>query len=165
MSEAFAAGHNISRENVLQAENEFLEFLDLSAVVSEAAYCFSHSSTVWSSAASDQRPALVLLPSSTSDVSAIMQICSRRRIPVIAFAGGTNLSGALVSTRGGICVDFQRMNRIIAVHKDDMDAVVQPAVGWKELNEHLAPEGLFFPPDPSLDAKVGGMVGGIGKTR
>ncbi|KAL9617811.1 MAG: hypothetical protein Q9160_007416 [Pyrenula sp. 1 TL-2023] len=50
------------------------------------------------------------------------------------------------------------MNKIVALHKEDLDVVVQPAVGWKELNEHLAPQGLFFPPDPSPDAKIGGMI-------
>jgi D-lactate dehydrogenase (cytochrome) len=36
---------------------------------------------------------------------------------------------------------------------------VQPALGWEELNEQLAKEGLFFPPDPGPGAMIGGMVG------
>lgn len=150
--------HDVSQGNMSQAEKEFLEFLDPSAVISDEGHCFSRSSTQWTSAKPDQKPALVLLPSSTKDVSSIMRICSKRRIPVTGYAGGTNLPGALVSTRGGVCVDFKRMNNVISIHKDDMDAVVQPAVGWKELNDHLASEDLFFPPDPSPDAKIGGMV-------
>ena len=45
------------------------------------------------------------------------------------------------------------------LHKDDLDVVVQPAVGWELLNEELAKEGLFFPPDPGPGAMIGGMVG------
>lgn len=87
-----------------------------------------------------------------------MKVCSRRRIPVTAFSGGTSFSGALVATRGGVCLDFKRMNQVLAVHAEDMDVVVQPAVGWQELNALLAGRRLFFPPDPGPGARIGGMV-------
>ena len=51
------------------------------------------------------------------------------------------------------------MDKIIQLHKDDLDVVVQPAVGWQDLNEELAKDGLFFPPDPGPGAMIGGMVG------
>ena len=51
------------------------------------------------------------------------------------------------------------MNQILVVHKEDLDAVVQPAVGWQELNEALAENDLYFPPDPGPGAMIGGMVG------
>ena len=88
-----------------------------------------------------------------------MIICHRRRIPVTGYSGGTSLDGALASTRGGICIDFSRMNRIIQLHEKDMDVVVQPAVGWEDLNEMLAERNLFFPPDPGPGAQIGGMIG------
>jgi hypothetical protein len=50
------------------------------------------------------------------------------------------------------------MKSIVAVHEDDMDVVVQPGVGWVELNEQLASRGVFFPVDPAPGARVGGMV-------
>lgn len=158
MTNHFTIVHDTSAENIAQARTEFLNFLDPSAVISDAAHCFRRSNTPWSSASPDQIPALVVLPSSTGDVASVLRICHQRRIPTTSFAGGTNLAKALVATRKGICIDFQRMDKIIDVHKDDLDAVVQPGVGWEELNGHLANEGLFFPPDPSPGAKVGGMV-------
>jgi D-lactate dehydrogenase (cytochrome) len=51
------------------------------------------------------------------------------------------------------------MGNILELHKSDLDVVVQPALGWEELNEELAKDGLFFPPDPGPGAKIGGMVG------
>lgn len=51
------------------------------------------------------------------------------------------------------------MDKIIAVHEDDMDVVVQPSVPWMSLNEKLKPHGLFFPVDPGPTAQIGGMVG------
>lgn len=106
-----------------------------------------------------ERPFLVVYPSSTEEVSAIMKVCHRRRIPVTGYSGGTSLEGHFAPTRGGICVDFGRMDQILKLHKEDMDVVVQPAVGWERLNEELAEDNLFFPPDPGPGAMIGGMVG------
>ena len=88
-----------------------------------------------------------------------MKVCHQRAIPVTPYSGGTSLEGHFAPTKGGICIDFCRMNRILKVHKRDLDVVVQPALGWEELNEELAQDGLFFPPDPGPGAMIGGMVG------
>jgi D-lactate dehydrogenase (cytochrome) len=88
-----------------------------------------------------------------------MKVCHQRAIPVTPFSGGTSLEGNFAPTRGGICIDFGRMDKIMHIHPRDLDVVVQPGVGWEELNEELAEQGLFFPPDPGPGAKIGGMVG------
>ena len=76
-----------------------------------------------------------------------------------AYSGGTSLEGHFAPTRGGVCIDFRRMNQVLALHKADLDVVVQPAVGWEQLNIDLAKDNLFFPPDPGPGAMIGGMVG------
>ncbi|KAF4553358.1 D-lactate dehydrogenase-like protein 1 [Elsinoe fawcettii] len=121
----------------------------------------SHSGSEWSShpVLPGDRPFCVVSPLSTEQVSEIMKVCHRRRIPVTAYSGGTSLEGHFAATRGGICIDFSRMDQILALHKEDLDVVVQPAVGWEGLNETLAEQGLFFPPDPGPGAMIGGMVG------
>jgi D-lactate dehydrogenase (cytochrome) len=77
-----------------------------------------------------------------------MKICHRRRIPVTAYSGGASLEGNFAPTRGGICIDFVRMDRIIELHQEDMDCVVQPDLSWETLNEQLAAHDLIFTPDP-----------------
>jgi D-lactate dehydrogenase (cytochrome) len=120
-----------------------------------------HSGSEWSShpTSEGERPFLVVFPESTEQVSEIMKICHKRRIPVTGYSGGTSLEGHFAATRGGICIDFGRMGKILQLHKEDMDVVVQPAVGWEMLNEELAKSNLFFPPDPGPGAMIGGMVG------
>ncbi len=102
---------------------------------------------------------MIVCPSSTEEVSKIVKICHERKIPITAYSGGTSLEGHFAATRGGICVDFARMDKVIDLNKDDLDVIVQPAVGWELLNEELAKVGLFFPPDPGPGAMIGGMVG------
>ena len=99
-----------------------------------------------------------MFPSTTEQVSKIVKICHERRIPITAYSGGTSLEGHFSATRGGICIDFGKMDKILKLHKEDLDVVVQPAVGWQSLNEKLEQDGLFFPPDPGPGAMIGGMV-------
>ena len=104
-------------------------------------------------------PFMVVKPATTEETSAIMKVAHERRIPVTPYSGGTSLEGHFAATRGGICIDFSRMDGILSLHKEDLDVVVQPAVGWEVLNEELGKSGLFFPPDPGPGAMIGGMVG------
>lgn len=105
-----------------------------------------------------QRPDAVAFPESTEEVSQIMRICTRHRCPVIAYGMGTSLEGQIVPTAGGISLDMSRMNRVLQVNEHDLDAVVQPGVTRKQLNDDLRATGLMFTVDPGADASMGGMA-------
>lgn len=154
--------HNLSKGNLEASWTDFVNLLGEEHVSTNQSELERHASSDWSShprKLGDPLPFLVVFPSTTEEVSEIVKICHRRRIPITAFSGGTSLEGHFTPTRGGVVIDFQRMNKIINIHKSDLDCIVQPAVGWEYLNESLKKDNLFFPPDPGPGAMIGGMVG------
>lgn len=103
-------------------------------------------------------PDAVVYPVSTDEVLHIVRVCAAHRTPLIPFGVGSSLEGHLNAPLGGISVDTSRMNRIVAVHAEDLDCVVEPGVTRKQLNQNLRHTGLFFPLDPGADASLGGMA-------
>ncbi|CAN8100725.1 unnamed protein product [Discula destructiva] len=121
----------------------------------------SHGYSEWSTVNPDSLPVAVAYPRSTEQVSTIARVCHKYRVPMIPYSGGTSLEGNFSAPFGGVSVDFAYMDQIIQFNKEDMDIVVQPSIGWQDLNEELAKleAGLFFPVDPGPSAKIGGMIG------
>jgi D-lactate dehydrogenase (cytochrome) len=105
-----------------------------------------------------QLPDAVVFPHSTTEVQEIVQTCAKYKVPIIPYGTGTSLEGGVNAPEGGISVDLQQMDKIVAVHNEDLDCVVQPGVTREALNVHLRDTGLFFPIDPGANASLGGMA-------
>src|SRR5215470_3830027 len=106
----------------------------------------------------NEPPDAVVFPQASDDVKDIVRICAAERVPVIPFGTGTSLEGQVNAPFGGVSIDFRDMNRVLAVHAEDLDCVIEPGATRKALNEHLRDQGLFFPIDPGADASLGGMA-------
>jgi D-lactate dehydrogenase (cytochrome) len=103
-------------------------------------------------------PDVVVFPHTTEEVRDVVNICRRHRVPMIPFGVGTSLEGHILAVNGGVCIDLSQMNKVLAVHQEDLDAVVEAGVTRKQLNEYIKHTGLFFPVDPGADATLGGMA-------
>lgn len=106
----------------------------------------------------NQMPDAVVFAKTTQEVSDIVKACAAHKVPVIAFGTGTSLEGHVNAAAGGISIDLSQMNKIIQVHSEDLDCVIQPGVTREDLNTHLRDQGLFFPIDPGANASLGGMA-------
>jgi len=125
-------------------------------VVTSQAVREQHGNTVtW---IANQPPDAVVYPQNTEEVQQIVRICAANGVAVIPFGVGTSLEGHVNAPIGGVSIDFRDMNRIIAVHAEDLDCVIEPGITRKALNEQLRDSGLFFPIDPGADASLGGMA-------
>jgi len=94
-------------------------------------------------------PEAVFLPTNTSDVQDLMIWSKKHTIPIIGRGAGTGYTGGAVASRGGMVVAFSRMNKILEVDEVGMQARVQPGVVNLELQRHIAPLNLSYPPDPA----------------
>ncbi len=105
-------------------------------------------------------PAAVVLPVETAQIQALVRWASKHRIALTARGRGSATTGAAVPSAGGVVVSFERMNQIVEISIADRLAVVQPGLLNGDLQQALAPTGLFWPPDPTSAAysTVGGNL-------
>jgi D-lactate dehydrogenase (cytochrome) len=103
-------------------------------------------------------PDVVVFPTNTDEVSAIMKAVARHHAPVIPFGIGSSLEGHVNAFDGGVSIDVSRMSRVLAINADDLDATVEAGVTHRQLNKALNNTGLAFWVDPGADATIGGMA-------
>ena len=105
-------------------------------------------------------PDAVVFAKTTEQVSAIMKIAHREKVPVTPRGSGTSVTGAVLPVRGGILLDLHNMRNILEINKKDFYARLEPGVICMQLNMILAKDGLMFPPNPGSEAiaTIGGMV-------
>ena len=100
----------------------------------------------------------VVFPETNEEVSKILQLCNKHKIPVVPFGTGTSLEGNAVGNKNGVTISLEKMNKVLSVNALDFDCRVQANVTRKQLNEYLRDDGVFFPIDPGADAALGGMA-------
>jgi D-lactate dehydrogenase (cytochrome) len=101
---------------------------------------------------------VVVWPQTGAQIAAILKLANETCIPVTPWGAGTSIEGNPIPILGGILLSSERMQQILHVYADDFQATVQAGVKYRDLNRHLEPYGLFFPPDPGGDATIGGML-------
>lgn len=105
-------------------------------------------------------PVAVVAPSDAECLAAVVRWARRFRVPLVARGGGTSLEGESVPVNGGAVVDLSGWRKVLEISPTDRIARVQPGVVNFELQEALAPLGLFFPPNPGSwrSSTIGGNV-------
>ncbi len=104
------------------------------------------------------RPEAVIWPTSPTEVAEILKYANTHLIPITGWGSGSSLEGNPIPLKGGLVLDFSRMNRILEIRDEDFQADVEPGVVYQDLNQKLKHTGLFFPPDPGARATLGGMI-------
>ena len=100
----------------------------------------------------------VVFPESNEEVSKILKICNKYKMPVVPFGTGTSLEGNVVGNENGITISLEKMNKVLSVNVEDFDCRVQACVTKEQINDYLREDGVFFPIDPGANAAIGGMA-------
>ena len=100
----------------------------------------------------------VVFPETNEEVSKVLSLCNKHKVPVVPFGTGTSLEGNVVGNEKGITISLERMNKILTVNAEDFDCRVQACVTKEQLNDYLREDGVFFPIDPGANAAIGGMA-------
>jgi len=105
-------------------------------------------------------PDVAVLPESTEDVAATVQIAAEHQVPVIPRGMASGLAAASVPFGGGIVLSLTRMNRILEVDEENRTALVEAGVVTVDLERAVEEVGLFYPPDPSSNEQstIGGNI-------
>ncbi|CAG7971024.1 unnamed protein product [Penicillium nalgiovense] len=142
-----------------KAINELRTKLGEDTISTDEDELHQHGFSEWSSLNADRLPVAIAYPKTTQEVSEIAKVCNKYRMPMIPYSGGSSLEANFSAPHGGMTIDFAFMNKVLEIHPDDMDVVVQPSIQWMDLNEQIKETGMFFPVDPGPSAMIGGMVG------
>ncbi len=121
----------------------------------EECLCYSYDATT-----EQFRPEAAVQVQTAEQVSQIMKLAGKAKIPVVPRGAGTGLSGGSVPARGGIVLDLSGMNRILSIDTENLVAVVEPGVITADLHRAVEDLGLFYPPDPAslASSTLGGNV-------
>jgi len=105
-------------------------------------------------------PEIVIKPRTAEEISSIMKICNRDRIPVTPRGAGTGLSGGALPHLGGVLVSMERMNTILEIDERNLQVITEPGVITEVLQDAVKGKGLFYPPDPSSRGScfIGGNI-------
>ncbi|MDQ3930369.1 MAG: FAD-binding protein, partial [Chloroflexota bacterium] len=105
-------------------------------------------------------PMVVVLPTSTEQVRAVVRLCYEEGIPIVPRGSGTGLSAGALPVEGGIVLGLSRMREILEVDLANARAVVQPGVLNLWVTQRVAPHGYYYAPDPSSQqvCSIGGNV-------
>ncbi|WP_207459005.1 FAD-linked oxidase C-terminal domain-containing protein [Azospirillum sp. SYSU D00513] len=107
-----------------------------------------------------QLPLVVVLPSTTEQVSRVLKTCKEMGVKVVPRGSGTSLSGGALPLADGVLLGLGKFNRILEVDYANRCAVVQPGVTNLGISTAVAADGFYYAPDPSsqIACSIGGNI-------
>jgi glycolate oxidase len=108
----------------------------------------------------EHRPDVVVLPTTTDQVSRVLALAHQKRLAVVPRGMASGLAAASVPFDGGIALSLTRLNRILEIDEENMTATVESGIVTADLQAEVEKRGLFYPPDPSSikQSTIGGNI-------
>ena len=143
----------------MSIETGYLEAILGEGGVSTASDALESHATDWGSNNASP-PEVVVYPTTSEEVAAVLEAANERGVPVTPYAAGTSLEGNPIPIEGGISMDLTRMDSILELRPEDLQMDVEPGVMGSAIDPAAGKHGLFFPPLPSSGdiSTIGGMI-------
>jgi glycolate oxidase len=105
-------------------------------------------------------PMVVVLPSTTDQVSRVLSYCHREGIKLVPRGAGTSLSGGALPLVDGVLLGMAKFNRIREIDYDNRVVVAEPGVTNLAVTQAVEQRGFYYAPDPSsqIACTIGGNV-------
>lgn len=105
-------------------------------------------------------PDMVVLPTSTEEVSLLLRLLKDAEIPFVPRGTGTGLSGGCLPLGAPVMIALSRMNQVLRLDPANRRAVVQSGVINLWVSRAANPHGLYYVPDPSsqMACSIGGNI-------
>lgn len=136
---------------------EMEQFIPSDRILTDLADLYSYS---YDASFGEYLPQLVIQPKTADEISKIMKLANKHRIPIYPRGSATSLSGGPLPVEGGIVLDMTRMNKKLIIDRENLLAIVSPGVTTGEIHQKAEEVGLFYPPDPS-SSKISTIGGNI----
>lgn len=138
-------------------------FLNKDNILSSREECYCYAKDAANRDFNGKIPQKVVFVETIEDVQNVLKYASENEIPVVSRGAGTNMVGACVCSKGGIVLNFSKMNKILDLDPVNMTVKVQPGVILEDLKNAAKKVNLFYPPDPS-NFKVSTVGGSIAQS-
>ena len=107
-----------------------------------------------------QPPMIVVLPSTTEQVSKVLRYCHDNGVKIVPRGAGTSLSGGALPLADAVTLGLGKFNRILDIDIENRCVVAQPGVTNLGITTAVQAEGFYYAPDPSsqIACSIGGNV-------
>ena len=108
----------------------------------------------------EHNPDVVVLPETTEQVSQIVKLAAKGRIPIVTRGMASGLAAASVPFSGGIALVMTRMDKLIELDLENAIVHVEAGFVTADLQTLVEKHNLFYPPDPSSirHSTIGGNI-------
>lgn len=108
----------------------------------------------------DPSPCAVVLPKTTEQVQALVQLANQENLAVVSSGGRTGLSGGAVARCGELLIAMDKLNTISGFNPIDRTVVCGAGVITEQLQQFSEQQNLFYPVDfaSSGSSQIGGNI-------
>lgn len=133
------------------------DIFPIDALLTDPADCWTYG---YDNSRQHTLPQVVSFAQNHEQVAKTVQLCNQYQVPLTTRGRGTGTTGATVPIRGGLVLTLERMSKVLEFSPDNRYITVEPGLTNQAVQDIVAEQGFFWPPDPTSAAycTIGGNL-------